>query len=152
MADAGKERGIGDLEAVEVQDRQHRAVRDGVNELVAVPRGGERAGLGLAVADDAGGDQAGVIHHGAEGVRERIAQLAALVDGARRLGRDMARDAAGEGEALEELLHTLLIARDVGVDLRIAAVQPVLRDHGVAAVTGAGKVDHIEVIALNDAV
>ena len=29
---------------------------------------------------------------------------------------DMARDAAGEGEALEELLHALLIARDVGVD------------------------------------
>ena len=28
VADAGKERGVGDLEAVEVQDRQHRTVRD----------------------------------------------------------------------------------------------------------------------------
>ena len=70
VADAGKERRVCDLEAVEVQNRQHRAVRDGVDELVAVPRGGERAGLGLAVADDAGGDQVGVIHHGAEGVCE----------------------------------------------------------------------------------
>ena len=126
-----------------MQDRQDCAVGDRVHELVAVPGRCERAGLGLAVADDAGRDQVGVIRHRAEGVGEGRA---------RRFGRDMARDAAGEGEALEELLHTLLIARDVGVDLRIAAVQPVLRDHGVAAVTGAGKVDHIEVIALNDAV
>ena len=135
-----------------MQDRQDCAVGDRVHELVAVPGRCERAGLGLAVADDAGRDQVGVIRHRAEGVGEGIAQLAALVDRARRFGRDMARDAAGEGEALEELLHALLIARDVGVDLRIAAVQPVLRDHGIAAVTGAGKVDHIEVIALNDAV
>jgi hypothetical protein len=70
VADAGKERRICDLEAVEVQNRQYRAVRDGVDKFVAVPRGGERAGLGLAVADDAGGDQVGVIHHGAEGVCE----------------------------------------------------------------------------------
>ena len=64
----------------------------------------------------------------------------------------MAGDAAGEGEALEELLHALLIAGDVGVDLGVAAVEPVLRDHGVAAVAGTGEVDHIEVVALDDAV
>ena len=29
----------------------------------------------------------------------------------------------------------------------IAAVQPVLRHHGVAAVTGAGEVDHVEVVS-----
>ena len=152
VADAGKERGVGDLEAVEVQNRQHRAVRDGVDELVAVPRGGERAGLGLAVADDAGGDQVGVIHHGTEGVRERVAQLAALMDRARRLGRDMARDAAGERKLFEQALHAGRVARDVRVHVGVRAVEIVLRDHGVAAVAGAGEVDHVEVIFVDDAV
>ena len=85
-------------------------------------------------------------------MRERIAKLAALVDGARSFGRDVGRDAAGEGELLEELLHTLLVAGDVGVDLLIAAVEPVLRDHGVAAVARTGDVDHIEVVFLYNAV
>ena len=33
-----------------------------------MPAGRERAGLGLAVADDAGDDQIGVVERGAEGV------------------------------------------------------------------------------------
>ena len=64
----------------------------------------------------------------------------------------MAGNAAGEGEALEELLHTLLVPGDIGIDLRVAAVQPVLRHHGVAAVTGAGEIDHVQIIALDDPV
>ena len=64
----------------------------------------------------------------------------------------MAGDAAGEGEALEELAHALLILGDVGIDLGIAAVQPVLSHHGVAAVAGAGEVDHVQVVPLDDPV
>ena len=152
MAHAGEDGGVGDLEAVEVQNGQHSAVGDGVDEFVAVPRGGQRAGLRLAVAHHTGSDQIGVIRHGAEGVGQRVAQLAALMDRAGGLRRHMAGDAAGEGEALEELLHPLLVSGDVGIDLGIAAVQPVLRHHGVAAVTGAGKVDHIQIIPLDDPV
>ena len=152
MAHAGEDGGVGDLEAVQVQDGQHRAVGNGVHELVAVPGGSQRAGLGLAVAHHAGGDQAGVVRHGAEGVGQRIAQLAALMDGAGGLRRHMAGDTAGEGEPLEELFHAVLIPGDIGIDLGIAAVQPVLRHHGVAAVTGAGKVDHIQIIPLDDPV
>ncbi len=48
------DRRVGDLVAVDVQDRQHRAARRRVQELVRVPGAGGRAGLGLAVADDAG--------------------------------------------------------------------------------------------------
>ena len=152
MAHAGEDGGVGDLEAVQVQDRQHGAVGNGVHELVAVPGGSQRASLGLAVTHHAGGDQAGVIRHGTEGVGQRIAQFAALVDRAGGLRRHMAGDTAGEGEPLEELLHAVLIPGDIGIDLGIAAVQPVLRHHGVAAVTGAGKVDHIQIIPLDDPV
>ena len=76
-----------DLVAVEVQDRQHGAVAGGVEEAHALPRALERPGLGLAVADDAGDQQVGVVERRAEGVHERVAELAALVDRARAWAR-----------------------------------------------------------------
>ena len=152
MAHAGEDGGVRDLEAVEVQDGQHRAVRPGAHELVAVPGGRQWAGLSLAVAHHAGSDEVRVVRHGAEGVGQGVAQLAALMDGAGGLRGHMAGDAAGEGEALEELAHALLILGDVGIDLGIAAVQPVLSHHSVAAVTGTGEVDHVQVVPLDDPV
>ena len=152
VGDAGEDGGVGDLKAVEVEDGQHRAVRLGIEELVGVPGGGQGAGLCLAVAHHAGGDQVGVIHDRAKGVGQGVAQLAALIDGAGGLGGHVAGDAAGEGELLEQLLHALGVPADVGVDLRIGAVQVVLGHHGVTAVAGAGEVDHVQVILVDDPV
>ena len=80
VADPGEHRRVGDLVAVQVQDRQHGAVGRRVEELVGVPAGGERSGLGLAVADDAADEEVGVVECGAVGVDERVAELASLVD------------------------------------------------------------------------
>ena len=85
----------GDLRAVEVQDRQHRAVAGRVEERDALPGALQRAGLGLAVADDRDREQVRVVHHRAERVHQHVAELAALVDRARRGDRDVAGDAAG---------------------------------------------------------
>ena len=65
VADPGEHRRVGDLVAVQMQDRQHRAVADRVEELVRVPRRRQRPGLGLAVADHAGDDQIRVVEGGA---------------------------------------------------------------------------------------
>src|SRR3546814_18566162 len=91
-------RRVGDLVAVQVQDREHRAVADGVEELVRVPGGGKRTGLRLAVTDDAGDHDVRVVERRSEDVGQRVAELSALVDRTRPLRRDVARDAAGEGE------------------------------------------------------
>ena len=152
MRNAREEGGVCNLVAVEVEYRQHGAVSLGVDEFVELPGSCERAGLCFAVADDAGCDEVWVIGHGAEGVGEGVAQLAALVDGTRGLGRNMGGDAAGERELLEELLHAFLVAGDVGVNLLIAAVQPILSDHGVSAVAGAGDIYHIKVIFFDNSV
>ena len=109
VADPRQDGGVGDLVAVEVQDRQHRAVGHRVEELVGVPARRQRPGLRLAVADDAGDDQVGVVEGGPVGVRQGVAELAALVDRAGRLRRDVAGDAARERELREEALHALLI-------------------------------------------
>ncbi len=124
----------------------------GFRNLLPCQAGGQRAGLRLTVTHYAGGDQGRVVHPRRRRRGPGVAQLAALMDGAGGFGGHMAGDAAGEGEPLEELLHAVLVLRDVGVDLGVAAVQPVLRHHGVAAVAGAGEVDHVQIIPLDDPV
>ena len=76
-----------------------------------MPAGGQRAGLGLAVADDAGDQQVRVVEGGSVGVAQGVAQLAALVDGAGRLRRHVAGNPAREAELAEEGLHPVLVAR-----------------------------------------
>jgi len=89
-------RRVVDLVAVEVKDRQDRAVADRVQELVGVPRGRQRSGLRFPVSHHHRDQQIRVVEGGAEGVGDAVAQLAALVDGARSLGRAVATDAARE--------------------------------------------------------
>ena len=109
-------------------------------------------GLGLAVADDARDDQVRVVERRAVGVREGVAELAALVDRAGRLGRDVARDAAREAELLEQLLHPVGVLGDVGVDLAVGALEVRVRDQRRAAVPRADDVDHVQVVLLDDPV
>lgn len=152
MGDAGQDGGVVDLVAVEVDDGQDGAVGDGVEELGAVPGRGQGARLGLAVADRGQGDEVRVVVDGAEGVRDRVSQLAALVDGAGRLGRGVGADAAGEGEPLEEALHALDVERLVRVDLGIHTLEVRLGEDGGGAVAGAGDEEGIEVVLLDEAV
>ena len=88
-----------------------------------MPARGQRAGLGLAIADHAGDDQIGIVESRAEGMRKRIAELAALVDRAGRLRRGVARDAARERKLPEQPPHPLGVRADVRVDLAVGAFE-----------------------------
>src|ERR1019366_4634621 len=85
-----------DLVAVQMQDRQHRAVAGRIEELVRMPARGQRPGLGLAVADHAGDQPGRIVERRAISMHEAVAELSALVDRARRLRGYVAGDAAGE--------------------------------------------------------
>ena len=61
VGNAGQDRRIGDLVAVEMQDRQNRAIARRVEELVGMPGSGKRPGFGLPVADDAGDDKVRIV-------------------------------------------------------------------------------------------
>ena len=152
VLDAGEDGRVADLVAVEMQDRQHGAVADRVEQLVGLPRGRQRTGFRFAVADDAGDDQLGIVECGAEGVAERIAQLAAFVDrpGGRR--RDVAGNPAGERELLEQLLEPGFVLGDVRIDLAPGAFEVDVADDRRAAMTGAGDVKHVQVILFDDPV
>ena len=152
VGDAGEDGRVGDLVAVQVQDRQHHPVADRVEELVGMPCGGQWAGLGFAVADDAGDDQVRIVERGPEGMADRIPQLAPLMNRPRRLRRNVTGDPSGEGELLEQLLQPGLILADVGIDLAVRAFEVDVAHHRRGAVAGTGDVDHVEVMLFDDPV
>jgi hypothetical protein len=61
---------IRNLEAVQVENRQHGTVADRVQELVRVPGGRKRPRFRLTVTDNARRDQRRVVQHRTEGVAE----------------------------------------------------------------------------------
>ena len=150
--DAGQHGRVADLVAVQMQDRQHRPVADRVEELGGMPGRGQRPGLGLTVADDAGHDQVRIVEHGAERVAQRVAQFPAFVDRSRSRRRHMAGNASGKRELGEQLLHPGLVLTHVGIDLRIRALEVGVGDQGRAAVAGAGDVEHVQVVLRDDPV
>ena len=141
LRDAVQNGRVGDLVAVEVKDGQDHAVLGGIDELVGVPTGGQRAGLRLTVADDRGDQQVRVVEGGAVGVRERVPQFTALVDGSGRLRGDVRGNASGEGELAEQPPHAFGVLGDVGVGLGVGAVEVGAGHQSGSAVAGAGDVD-----------
>ena len=96
MTDAGQHARVGDLVPVQVQDREHHTVGEGIEKLVGVPGGRQRAGFRLTVADHTGHDQVGIVVGSPVRVRNGVTQFASFVNGSRSLGCHVAGDAARE--------------------------------------------------------
>ncbi len=149
---AREQRGVGDLVAVQVQDRQHRAVGRRVQKLGAVPGTGRGAGLGLAVADQASHQQIRVVECGAKGRGERITQLAAFVDDARIGWRQVARKSIRPREGVQETFETGKIARHAREILGQCAFKVHIGQVGRRAVARPGNQQHAGVGVLDQAV
>src|SRR5436190_10913637 len=117
-----------------------------------MPARRERARFGLAVADDTDDEQVGVVERRPDRVRERVAELASLVDRARRLWRRVARDPAGERELPKEPVQAILVLADLRVDLAVGPLEVRVRDDPWAAVAGARDVDRVDVAGADGAV
>jgi hypothetical protein len=152
VRDAGEQRGVVDLVAVEMQDRQHGAVADRIQELVGMPRRREGSCLRFTVPHHHRDEEIGVIEGRSERVRDAVAELTTLVDGARRLRRAVAADAAGERELLEERGHPLLVFTLVRVNLRVRAFEVDRCQDPRGAVAGAGEEDGIEVVLVDQSI
>jgi hypothetical protein len=128
-----------------VEDREDRAVGLRVEELVRVPRCGQRPRLRLAVADHARHQEVRVVERRAVGVGERVAELAPLVDRPGCLGRYMARNAAGKGELPEQPPQAVRVLGDLRVHLGVGPFEVRVGDHGRAAVAGAADIERVQV-------
>ena len=88
--------------------------------------------------------------------RKKPELAAAYALAAKFMGMRLVYLEAGSGaDAPVPLAMVSLVKRlpgDVGVYLGVAAVQPVLSHHGVAAVAGAGEIDHVQIPVPDDPV
>ena len=150
--DARQDGGIGDLVAVQMQNRQHHPVGGRVQEFVGMPGGRERSGFRFAITDHTGDDEVRVVERRAEGVTERVAEFSALMNGAGAFGRDVARNTAGEGELHEQLPEAGGVCGDPGIDLAVGSLEIRIAHQRRPAMTGAGDVDHVQAVGANDAV
>src|ERR1700690_491112 len=99
---AREDGGTGNLVAIEMQDRQHRAIARGIEEVDSLPRSFEWSGLRLAITDYARDDKLGVVECRAERMHERIAELTALVNGTWNMRTGMTRNSTRGGKLAEE--------------------------------------------------
>ena len=113
-ADTSEHRGVGDLVAVQVQDRQTAPSPTGSRNLFEC----HAAASGPVSASPSPITQArprvGIVERGAEGVAQRIAELPAFVDRSRRLGRNVTRYAARKGELPEKAPHAVAVQEIAG--------------------------------------
>src|SRR5439155_20459405 len=66
--DARQHGGIGNFVTVEMENGKDDAVADWIKKFIRMPACGHGAGLGFAIADDAGDDEVGIIEGGAVSV------------------------------------------------------------------------------------
>jgi hypothetical protein len=74
------------------------------------------------------------------------------MDGARRFGSCIARDAAGKRKLPEQAAHTSLILGNIRIEFAISALQPTIGNHTWGAMTGAGDKEPIEVALFDNPV
>ncbi len=83
---------------------------------------------------------------------DAIAQFAALIDGTGGFRCTVGGHAAREGELLEEFGHAGLVLGDIGIHLGIGAVQVIIGNVEIAAVSGTGEQNQVQIIPLDDTV
>src|SRR5690348_15529488 len=149
---ASQDRGIGDLIAIEMQDREHSSIATSIEEFVAVPGCRERARFRFAVANDAGRDQVGIVQHGAEGMGQGITQFATFVDRTWCLWRRMAWYSAWKGELPEKPAQTGFVLRNIRIAFAIGALEIGVGDDPRRAVTGTGDEQQVQFALCNHAI
>src|SRR5437762_9616403 len=105
VADAGEECWVIDLVAIEVQDRQHCSISDRIEELVAVPAGGERPGFGLPITDHYQSDKVWIVVDGSVRVRDAVTKFTAFVNAAGSFRSGVTANSTRERKLFEETLH-----------------------------------------------
>lgn len=152
FGDTGKDGGVVDFVAVEMEDGQDGTVGDGVEEFVGVPARGQRTRLGFTITDNGQGDGVGMVEDGTKGMGDGVAEFTTFVNTPRCLWCHVAANTTGKGELLEELLQPLDILALVGVDFAVEALEVEVGDETGGAVAGAGDDKGIEVVFLDHAV
>jgi hypothetical protein len=95
-----------------MKNRKYCAIARGIEELVGVPTGGEGTSFRLAVTDDATDDQIWIVEGRSIRMCQRIAKLAAFVNGAGGFRRYMTGNSIGPGKLTKQPVQAVPAALD----------------------------------------
>ena len=152
VAGSGLSGRTGNLVAVEVKNRQNRAVPHGIEKVDRLPASFERASLRFAVANNAGDYQIGIVERRAESVNQRVAKFAALVHRVRDVRTAMAGHAARRRELAEHKPQAVFIAGDLRMDLGIGAFEIRTGIKRRATMSGTGNVNDVGIMLFDEAI
>src|SRR6185437_15262325 len=116
---------------------QHRAITDGVKELVRMPRSGERACFGLTVSNNYADDQVWIIERGAERMRYAVPQFAAFMNGTGHFRRAVTAQLTRKRKSLEQPQHASFILALFRINFRVCSFEVAVRNHRWRAVAWA---------------
>src|SRR3984957_12669637 len=85
-------------------------------------------------------------------MHQRVAELAALVDGARCFRCGMAWNPAGKRELAKQLVQAISVAANIGIDFTVSTLKIGIRHHPRPAVSGTADVKDVEVTRADGAV
>src|SRR6185312_10206182 len=97
-----------------------------------------------------GHNQVGIVEGGPKGMGQRVPQFSALMDRARRLGRDMTRNSTGEGKLPKQALHAFFILTHIRIYFAVGALEIDVRHDRWTAMTRPADKDHIQVVPFDD--
>ena len=151
-ADACEHRWVRDLEPVEMQDRKHRTIPRWIKKFVGMPAGCQRRCFCLAIAHDAGNNQVRIIERRAIRMRQRITELAALVNRARCLGCHVTRNAGRPRELAKQTPQPVAVLRNLGIALGVCALKIGMRHDARPAMTRADHHHHVQVVGFDQTI
>ena len=149
VTDARQHRGIVDLVAIQMEDRQDGAIANGAQKLIDVPGSRQGSRFRFAVADHCRHDQFRIIERRPASVREHIPKLSSLMNRARRFRRAVAPNASGKRELLEEFPQAFFVFALVRVHLGVAAFQIDGSKNSRGAMPRPGQKDHVLIVLLD---
>src|SRR6185312_1739762 len=135
-----------DLVAVEMQDRNNRAVPGGIEEFVRMPACRERACFCLTIPDCTTDEEIRIVEYGAIRVQQRISQLSAFMYGSRCFRSDVTGYAARKRELLEKALQTSGVATYMRIDLAVRPLEVGVGDDTRSAVAWTGDENRVDVV------
>src|ERR1035437_1432879 len=142
----------GNFIAVEVQNRKDRTVSHRVEKVDRLPASLKWAGLGLAITDDAGDNQVGIVESGAECMDQRVAKLSSLMHRIGDMRPAVAGHPAGRRELAKHKAQAFLIQRDFWVNLGVGAFQIRAGIQGGASMSWSRDVNDVRIMFFDEAI
>src|SRR5215471_8155384 len=111
-----------------------------------------RTGFGLPITNDAGYNEARIIHRSSKRGSQRVAQLTAFMDGPWDARVEMAGEATRPGETPDESMQPSMVKCQFGVIFLQRALKVQVCQVGRRSMSRAGDQEHIDIVAHNQSI